>query len=61
VLPRSPAANAGLRAGDGVTEVNRRRVKDVAAVKGALERGAGASVLLRVQRGDVQQYVALKP
>jgi serine protease Do len=60
VLPRSPAANAGLRTGDVVTEVNRRKVKDVAAVRGALEKGAGASVLLRVQRGDVQQYVALK-
>jgi serine protease Do len=61
VLPRSPAANAGLRTGDVVTEVNRRKVKDVAAVRGALEKGAGASVLLRVHRGDVQQYVALKP
>ncbi|KFA91555.1 trypsin-like peptidase domain-containing protein [Archangium violaceum] len=60
VLPRSPAASAGLRTGDVVLEVNRRKVKDVAAVRGALEKGASASVLLRVQRGDVQQYVALK-
>ncbi|PTL75669.1 trypsin-like peptidase domain-containing protein [Vitiosangium sp. GDMCC 1.1324] len=61
VLPRSAAARAGLRTGDMVVEVNRRKVKDIAAVKGALERGAGASVLLRVQRGDAQQYVALEP
>jgi serine protease Do len=61
VMPRSPAARVGLRSGDVVTEVNRRKVKDIAAVKGALERGAGASVLLRVRRGEVQQYVALEP
>ncbi|HSP77359.1 MAG TPA: trypsin-like peptidase domain-containing protein, partial [Myxococcaceae bacterium] len=58
VVPRRPAAQAGLRAGDVVTEVNRRRVKDVAAVRAALERSPGAAVLLRVQRGEVQQYVA---
>jgi serine protease Do len=61
VVPRSPAARAGLRTGDVVTEVNRRKVKDISAVKGALERGAGSSVLLRVQRGELQQYVALEP
>jgi serine protease Do len=62
IVPRSPAANAGLTAGDLVTEVNRRRVKDVAAVRAALEKGgAGANILLRVQRGDVQQYVAISP
>ena len=62
VLPRSPAANAGLAAGDVVTEVNRRKVKDIAGVRAALEKGgAGANVLMRVQRGDVQQYVAISP
>ncbi len=61
VLPRSAASQAGLRAGDVVTEVNRRKVKDIAAVKGALQRGAGTAVLIRVQRGDVQQYVTLEP
>ena len=56
------AIQAGVSAGDLVTEVNRRRVKDVAGVRAALEKGgSGANVLLRVQRGDVQQYVALSP
>ncbi|MBJ6762694.1 trypsin-like peptidase domain-containing protein [Myxococcaceae bacterium JPH2] len=60
VLPRSAAEQAGLRAGDVVTEVNRRRVKDAAGVRAALERGsAGASILLRVQRGTVLQYIAI--
>jgi serine protease Do len=62
VVPRSTAAEAGLSAGDLVTEVNRRRVSDVAGVRAALDKGgAGTTVLLRVQRGDVQQYVALTP
>ena len=60
VMPRSPADEAGLRAGDVVTEVNRRRVKDAAGVRAALAKGsAGASILLRVQRGDALQYVAI--
>ncbi|WP_225409702.1 trypsin-like peptidase domain-containing protein [Stigmatella hybrida] len=63
VVPRSPAAQAGVTAGDVITEVNRRRVKDVAGVRATLERGngGGTNVLLRVQRGDVQQYLALAP
>jgi len=62
VVPRSSAAREGLLAGDLVTEVNRRRVKDLVAVKAALEKGAaGKAVLLRFQRGNVQQYVALEP
>jgi serine protease Do len=60
VTPRSPADEAGLRAGDVVTEVNRRRVKDAAGVRAALAKGsAGASILLRVKRGDALQYVAI--
>ncbi|WP_205525857.1 trypsin-like peptidase domain-containing protein [Pyxidicoccus trucidator] len=60
VTPSSPAAEAGVRAGDVVTEVNRRRVKDAAGVRAALAKGsAGASILLRVQRGDALQYVAI--
>jgi serine protease Do len=43
-----------------VTEVNRRRVKDAAGVRAALAKGsAGASILLRVKRGDALQYVAI--
>ncbi|MFP2958939.1 trypsin-like peptidase domain-containing protein [Myxococcus sp. 1LA] len=60
VTPRSPADSAGLRAGDVVTEVNRRRVKDAAGVRAALGKGsAGASILLRVKRGEALQYIAI--
>jgi serine protease Do len=62
VVPRSAAAAAGLQPGDLITEVNRRRVKDVQGVRGAMGRAeAGTRVLLRVRRGEVQQYVALSP
>ncbi|XXF81605.1 trypsin-like peptidase domain-containing protein [Myxococcaceae bacterium GXIMD 01537] len=62
VVPRSAAAAAGLVQGDLITEVNRRRVKDVDGVRGAIGRAeAGTRVLLRIQRGDTQQYVALSP
>jgi serine protease Do len=62
VVPRSAAATAGLQQGDLVIEVNRRRVKDVAGVRGAIGRGeAGTRVLVRVQRGDAQQYLTLSP
>ncbi|MET0403661.1 MAG: trypsin-like peptidase domain-containing protein [Cystobacter sp.] len=61
VLPRSPAARAGLLPGDVVVEVNRRKVKDVGAVKGAMERGTATALLLRIQRGERQQYIALDP
>ncbi|MBZ4401678.1 trypsin-like peptidase domain-containing protein [Myxococcus sp. AS-1-15] len=60
VSPRSPAEAAGLRMGDVVTEVNRKRVKDAAGVRAALSKGSsGASILLRVKRGDSQQYLAI--
>ncbi len=61
VVPRSAAARAGLLAGDLVTEVNKRRVKDVTAAKAALGRVAGASVLLKVHRGELVLYVAIEP
>jgi serine protease Do len=59
VTPRGPAEQAGLRAGDVVTEVNRRRVKDAAGARAALTKSSGASVLMRVKRGDALQYIAI--
>ncbi|SES73497.1 trypsin-like peptidase domain-containing protein [Stigmatella erecta] len=63
VVPRSPAAQAGIVAGDVITEVNRRRVKDVAGVRAtlAMGNGGGTNVLIRVQRGEVQQYLTMVP
>ena len=61
VLPRSSAQHAGLRSGDLIVEVNRKRIQEVSAFKDVVEKlEPGATVLLRIQRGDVLQYVALK-
>ena len=53
-------ATAGiLRKGDVLLEVNRKRVTDLGEMDRALADGAGASVLLQLQRGDVQVYVVV--
>ncbi len=62
VLPGSPAEQAGLKAGDLITEVNRRPVQDVRGFRSALERaGTERSALVRYQRGEDTRYVAIKP
>jgi Do/DeqQ family serine protease len=55
----SPAARAGIRPGDAIVEVNRRRVKDLQSFEDALGR-AEQDVLLFVQREGRSQYVVLK-
>jgi serine protease Do len=61
VIPGGAAQGAGLREGDLVVEVNRKRVRDVAAVRAVLGTASPEQdLLLRVQRGDVLQYVALQ-
>jgi len=55
----SPAARAGIRPGDAIIEVNRRRVRDLESFEQALGR-AEQDVLLFVQREGRSQYVVLK-
>jgi serine protease Do len=59
VEENSPAARAGIRAGDAIVEVNRRRVRDLRTFEDALGR-AEQDVLLFVQREGRSQYVVLK-
>jgi len=62
VEPGSPAAEAGLRRGDVILEVNRQAVKDVAVYRKALKAsGKGKSVLFLVRRGDNTIFLAVKP
>jgi serine protease Do len=56
----TPAARAGIRPGDAIVEVNRRRVRDLKTFEEALGRGE-QDVLLFVQREGRSQYVVLKP
>jgi serine protease Do len=55
----SPASRSGIRAGDVVLEVNRRRVRDVRSFEEALSQ-AEQDALLFVQREGRSQYVVLK-
>lgn len=62
VLPHSPAEQAGLLAGDIISEVNRRKVADTRQFRAALEHGgAEQTALVRFQRGEMVRYVAIRP
>ena len=62
VDPGGPAAEAGLRRGDVILEVNRKPVKNAAAYQKAVrEIGKGKSLLFLVRRGDNTIFLALKP
>jgi serine protease Do len=56
----SPAENAGIRAGDVITEVDRQAVADAAQMRRALDKHPkGAPVVVMVRRDGTSLYVAL--
>jgi serine protease Do len=58
----SPAAEAGLRPGDLITEVNRTAVKNLNNYQQALKKAkSGENLLLLVKRGSGALYVVLTP
>jgi serine protease Do len=61
VKPGSAADEAGLRAGDVITQVNRRPVKNLADYNREISRTEKAkSVLFLVRRGESSVFLALK-
>jgi len=57
----SPAASAGLKPGDVISEVDRRPVASVDELKNVIaKRRSGPPVLFLVHRGDGDLYVALE-
>jgi serine protease Do len=61
VDPDSGAADAGLRRGDMIEEVNRQPVTSAGEFEAALQKASKQSVLLRVRRGDRASFVVVKP
>jgi len=62
VDPGGPGAEAGLRRGDVILEVNRQPVKDADGYRKSLKAGGkGKSVLFLVRRGDNTIFLAVKP
>jgi serine protease Do len=60
VKPDSPAAQAGLAAGDVIREVNRTPVQGLQDVeKGLARRQDSGQVLLRVERDGAQRYIVI--
>jgi Do/DeqQ family serine protease len=58
IAPGSPAARAGLRPGDVIVEVNRKRVDGPRAASRAISKSEG-NILLRVVRGTGAMYVVI--
>nr|AQQ75140.1 hypothetical protein [uncultured bacterium] len=61
VDPDSSAADAGLRRGDVIEEVNRQPVANSGEFEAALQKAGRQSVLLRVRRGDRGSFILVKP
>jgi serine protease Do len=59
VNPGSSAAQAGIRPGDVIVEVDRETIKSVADFEKALEENTDEGVLLLVRRGQGARYVVL--
>jgi serine protease Do len=59
VDPDGPAAEAGIRSGDVILEVNRRGVVDTQTYTEALQNHVDDTILLLVARDDKTLYVAL--
>lgn len=62
VLPNTPAAIAGIRRGDVITQINGQPVKTAEELQNIVERSRiGQSLKVQVQRGQQVQQLAIKP
>jgi Do/DeqQ family serine protease len=61
VDPSGPAADAGIRVGDVLEEVNGKSVRSASELRSAVGRSEGKPALVLVRRGDQTLYVAVPP
>jgi Do/DeqQ family serine protease len=61
VEPDGPAADAGIRPGDVIEQVNRKPVTDVATLKAAVKGSAGKPALVLVTRKGDSLYLTIEP
>jgi S1-C subfamily serine protease len=62
VLPNTPAAIAGIRRGDVVTQINGQPVKTAEDLQNLVENSRiGQSLKVQIQRGNQTQQLAIKP
>jgi serine protease Do len=61
VDPVGPAADAGIREGDLIEEVNRQAVRSVAELQGAIQRSGTRPVLLLVNRRGDSLFLTVRP
>ena len=62
VLPNTPAAIAGIRRGDVITQINGEPVKTAEELQNFVEKSRiGQSLKVQVQRGAQTQQLAIKP
>jgi S1-C subfamily serine protease len=60
INPAGAAANAGIRQGDLIQEVNRKQVRTVADFAAAIQQSGARPALLLVKRRDQTVYVTLR-
>jgi len=60
VKPGDPAAEAGLRRGDVIAEVNRKPVRSLAEYRGLIAQVKSGTVLLLVKRNGSSIFIAVK-
>jgi S1-C subfamily serine protease len=61
VDPASNAANAGIRQGDLIQEVNRRPIRTIAEFATAIQQSGARPALLLVKRRNAVTFLTLKP
>ena len=61
VDPAGPAAEAGIRPGDVIEQVNRKPVNDVAGLKAAVKASGAKPSLFLVTRKGGSLYLAVEP